>query len=238
MDPIMMTVDVLGAITTLCSLAYERIDAAAALPEKVATVRRTVEAVEGAIEGVQDDRSTKACLASIRIKLKEMVEVLGELGGKEAHLDTEGIWGTLSRCVCLIAKGHNVLNLEAQLDSLNQEIRDLIGELVKATQLHSYAHRASGVLKEEGARKMWDKHFHNKREVSMEELEEALEVSRPAACPLPRPARNDAPAEADPARSTRTRRRAWASTSRRCGRRPGRSWRTGGGARGTARCPF
>ena len=28
MDPIMMTVDVLGAITTLCSLAYERIDAA------------------------------------------------------------------------------------------------------------------------------------------------------------------------------------------------------------------
>ena len=174
MDPVMMTVDLAAGVMAAVLALRERMDAARNLPERARRVRQTLEQVEGAIEGVQEDRQTKSGLQAIRDSLVKMADLVAELDALSTGPEYSGPLSSALRCLCLLSQGHDVMVLERELESLNEEVRQELHELVKATQLHSYASRSSGVLRGEQARKFWDTHFSNQREVGLAQLGEAL----------------------------------------------------------------
>ena len=174
MAPVMMTVDLMAGGMGAGMMVRERMDAARNLTEKHRKVSQTLEQVEGAIEGVQEDRQTKAVLQAIRDSLRKIADIVVELDSLAQGPEYSGPLSSILRCACLLAQGHDVLVLEKELESVNEEVRQQLQELVKATQLHSYASRSSGVLRGEHTRKFWDTHFASQREVGLMQLGEAL----------------------------------------------------------------
>ncbi|GMI02461.1 hypothetical protein TrVE_jg11959 [Triparma verrucosa] len=168
---IMPVVELGQVVFALAGETAKRLEAAKLLPETIAKVKRTVGQIIGATEQVQSDKPTEHALSSIRLKLDEINACMKTLEEKQtAHANSTAI----TRCCGLLAQGHDVLEIESKLETLNTEINIDLESLVKATQLASYSNRSSGVLKESFARHFWDKHFHDQRSCGINDLVEAL----------------------------------------------------------------
>ena len=166
-----MVVDVVSAVHLIGSTVKARIDASKHLPETASRCLHTIEQIEGAIDGVGDDKATAATLKSIHEllgKLQRLVEKLEQLG---SLVDGNGACG---RCFGLMKKGKDVLAAEQALMDTDTELRMQLDTLAKSAQLSGYANRRSNVLKHRDARKFWDAHFGEDREASLAALGEAL----------------------------------------------------------------
>ena len=166
-----MVVDVVNAVHLIGSIIKARIDAAKHLPETAGRCLRTIEQIEGAIDGVGDDKATAATLKTIHEllgKLQSLVEKLESLGTLQ-----EG-GSACGRCFGMIKRGKDVLAAEQALLDTDTELRMQLDTLAKSAQLSGYANRRSNVLKQRDARKFWDAHFGEDREASLTALGEAL----------------------------------------------------------------
>ena len=102
---------------------------------------------------------------------------LGELVSKlEGSVDGQQGGGASGICICLslMRKGKDVLDAEQDLETVESELRKHVESLVQATQLHSFSTRKSNKLKQADARRFWDEHFGDQREVSLGASAEAL----------------------------------------------------------------
>ena len=169
----MMAVDMGAIVRDLAIATARRLEAAKRLPETVARVKRTVGQVVGATQDIQMDRPTENALATIQIKLQEVNGCLDRLE-KTGDRAAGKRMTVLGRCCGMLSSGQDILSVEEEFDRLDEEIRAELTELVKATQLHAYANRAAGVLKDKSSRAFWDRHFKDARSVPGDELLEAL----------------------------------------------------------------
>ena len=165
-----VVVDVVNAVHLAGSLIKERIEASRNLPEVSKKCISTIDQIEGAVDGVGDDRATAATLATIRERLGELQELIERM---DAQGDLEG--NACGRCFKMMKRGKDVLRYEQQLEAADAELRKQLGLLSTSTDLAKYATRRSNVLKQRDARKFWDSHFGEDRDVSIEALGEALE---------------------------------------------------------------
>ena len=165
-----VVVDVVNAVHLAGSLIKERIEASRNLPEVSKKCISTIDQIEGAVDGVGDDRATAATLATIRERLDELQELIERM---DAQGDLEG--NACGRCFKMMKRGKDVLRYEQQLEAADAELRKQLGLLSTSTDLAKYATRRSNVLKQRDARKFWDSHFGEDRDVSIEALGEALE---------------------------------------------------------------
>ena len=67
-----VVVDVVNAVHLAGSLIKERIEASRNLPEVSKKCISTIDQIEGAVDGVGDDRATAATLSTIRERLDEL----------------------------------------------------------------------------------------------------------------------------------------------------------------------
>ena len=165
-----VVVDVVNAVHLAGSLIKERIEASRNLPEVSKKCISTIDQIEGAVDGVGDDRATAATLSTIRERLDELQELIERMDGQG---DLEG--NACGRCFKMMKRGKDVLRYEQQLEAADAELRKQLGLLSTSTDLAKYATRRSNVLKQRDARKFWDSHFGEDRDVSIEALGEALE---------------------------------------------------------------
>ena len=165
-----VVVDVVNAVHLAGSLIKERIEASRNLPEVSKKCISTIDQIEGAVDGVGDDRATAATLSTIRERLDELQELIERM---DAQGDLEG--NACGRCFKMMKRGKDVLRYEQQLEAADAELRKQLGLLSTSTDLAKYATRRSNVLKQRDARKFWDSHFGEDRDVSIEALGEALE---------------------------------------------------------------
>ncbi|GMI08879.1 hypothetical protein TrLO_g10196 [Triparma laevis f. longispina] len=173
MEAPMAVVELGLVVKFIASETSKRLEAARALPETIAKVKRTVGQIIGATEDVQEDKGTLHSLKTIKEKLEIISECLNDLettASKASAFDNT----TFGRFCGLLRNGHDVLQIEKKLEQADAEIKEGLDGLVKATQLATYANRASGVLKEAGARAFWDKHFNGQRTAPLDDLIEAL----------------------------------------------------------------
>jgi hypothetical protein len=81
-----------------------------------------------------------------------------------------GSLGTILSCCTSAAAGHDVVTVEADLSQLDNDMRQLVDDLVKATQLSGFATRSATFIANESARLFWDKHIGDAREVPVSQV--------------------------------------------------------------------
>ena len=164
------TFDIAFALHAACVEIKARIDAAKNLPQTAQRCVRLVDQIEGMIDGCYaEDRRTRVILENIQECMKELGKLVDKL---ERSGGTKGS----GFCICftLASRGKDVLHAEEELERVEEELRKHIKMLVLATQLHSHTTRKSCKLKQADARRFWDEHFGDVREVSIVALAEAL----------------------------------------------------------------
>ena len=164
------TFDIAFALHAACVEIKTRIDAAKNLPQTAQRCVRLVDQIEGMIDGCNaEDRRTRVILENIQACMKELGDLVDKL---ERAGGTKG--GGVCICFTLASRGKDVLDAEAELERVEEELRKHIESLVQATQLHAHTTRKSNKLKQADARRFWDENFGDQREVSVAALAEAL----------------------------------------------------------------
>ena len=167
-----VTVDLGRALHALCNEVQARIDAAKDLPQTATRCSRLLDQIDGMVDGLnQEDKRTRVILGNIQSCVAELDLLLTRLLAM-----ADGVLGKSSVCLCitLASKGKDVKAAEKELGDTEDELRKHVESLVQATQLHKFSTRTANKLKQADARRFWDEHFGDQREVSVETLAEAL----------------------------------------------------------------
>ena len=168
-----VTVDLAYALHKACAEVKRRIDAAKDLPQTCSRCARLLDQIDGMIDGLNtDEKRTKVILESIRSCVSELDSLLDRLMNMvDVHA---GKSNSLCLCFTLASKGKDVLDAEKELERTEDELRKHLDALVQSTQLHSFSSRKSNKLTQADARRFWDEHFGDEREVPTRSVAEAL----------------------------------------------------------------
>lgn len=173
MSAVLAVVDISFALHTLCVGIKSRIDAAKALPQTANRCSRLVDQIDGMIDGCNvEDKRTRVILDNIKKAMEELDALLVKINKKIGDVEAN----SSGCCVCLrlASKGKDALAAEDELERTESELRAHVDALVNASLIHKHASRTSNKLSQADARRFWDEYFGEEREVSVENLAEAL----------------------------------------------------------------
>ena len=170
-DSIMLglTFDLANTVRMAIKGVRNRIRASRNLGALATRCEQTIEQANGAIEELPEDNATKVTLGHIRAEITTLGDLVVEVdAAREKAGENQG-------CCAAFMGGGEAQKAEKRLSDCEGRIREHLTMLVQAAQLQQHAHRSSSIVSNPSARKFWDRHFHDDREVNLEAFSEALE---------------------------------------------------------------
>ena len=164
-----LTFDLANTVRQAIKGVRNRIRASRNLGALATRCEQTIEQANGAIEDLPDDNATKVTLSHIRTEIATLGDLVIEVDtAKEKAGDNQG-------CCAAFLGGGEAQKAEKRLGDCEGRIKEHLAMLVQAAQLQQHAHRSATIVSNPSARKFWDRHFRDDREVSLEAFSEALE---------------------------------------------------------------